>query len=243
MVRRSVFGEIDRAQRDHPGRPPLVVDVGGGSGAWSVPLAAAGCQVTVVDASPNALATLHRRAAEAGMSERITAVQGDVDALAEVIEPASADLVLGHGLLEVVDDATAAAGALAGAARPGGAVSILVAGRHAAVLARALAGRLGQAAAVLGDPAGRWGAHDPLHRRMDVAGLRSLLEATGLLRVELLHGDGVFETLLPGAVRATGPGALDELAALEDAAAADPALLAVAARLHAIARRLPLDPG
>ncbi len=236
-----MFDEIDRARRANPGRPPRVVDVGGGSGAWSVPLAAAGCEVTVVDASPNALATLQRRAGEAGVSDRITAVQGDVDALSEVVQPASADLVLGHGLLEVVDDAAAAALALAGAAAPGGGVSILVAGRHAAVLARALAGRLGQAAAVLGDPAGRWGVHDPLHRRMDVAGLRSLLAGTGLLRVERLHGDGVFETLIPGAVRSSGPGAIDELAALEDAAADDPALLAVAARLHAIARRIAPD--
>ncbi len=239
-----MFDEIDRAQRDHPGRPPQVVDVGGGSGAWSVPLAAAGCEVTVVDASPNALATLQRRAGEAGVSERISAVQGDVDALTEFVAPASADLVLGHGLLEVVDDAASAARALAGAARPGGAVSILVAGRHAAVLARALAGRLGQASAVLSDPSGRWGALDPLHRRLDVPGLRSLLEDTGLLRVERLHGDGVFEAFLPGsglpgAVGASGSGALDELAALEVAAAADPALLAVAARLHAIARRVP----
>ncbi|MGH8792796.1 MAG: methyltransferase domain-containing protein, partial [Stackebrandtia sp.] len=42
--------------------PGLVVDVGGGTGGFAVPLAEAGFRVTVVDPSPNALAGLARRA-------------------------------------------------------------------------------------------------------------------------------------------------------------------------------------
>ncbi|MGH8880853.1 MAG: methyltransferase domain-containing protein, partial [Stackebrandtia sp.] len=52
-----------------------VVDVGGGTGGFAVPLAKAGHEVTVVDPSPNALAGLTRRAADAGVADRITAVQ------------------------------------------------------------------------------------------------------------------------------------------------------------------------
>jgi len=37
--------------------------------------------VTVVEPNPNALATLHRRAQEAGVADRISAVQGDADVL------------------------------------------------------------------------------------------------------------------------------------------------------------------
>ena len=33
-------------------QPVRVLDVGGGSGVWAVPMAAAGCAVTVVDTSP-----------------------------------------------------------------------------------------------------------------------------------------------------------------------------------------------
>ena len=44
-----------------------VIDVGGGTGAWAIELAAQGHRVTVVDPSPDALASLERRTAEAGL--------------------------------------------------------------------------------------------------------------------------------------------------------------------------------
>ncbi len=233
--------EVDRVA-GHERRPVRVLDVGGGSGAWAVALARRGCSVTVVDTSPNALAALHRRAREAGVAEHVTPVQGDIDArdaagsLTELGPPGGADLVLGHGLLEVVDDAAHAVAALASATAPGGAVSLLVAGRHAAVLGRALAGRLTEVRALLTDPQGRTGPDDPLRRRLDVPGLLALLEGAGLV-AETLGGDGVLGALVPGAVRDGGPAAARTLAELEALAAADPALRAVAGRLHALARR------
>ena len=146
-----------------------MLDVGGGTGGFAVPLAEAGHRVTVVDASPDALAALTRRAAEAGVADRVRAVQGDGDALAGLVEPASADLVLCHAVLEVVDDPAAVVAALAAALRPGGAASVLVAGRAAAVLARAMNGHLDAAAALLADPDGtrRPAGHPapPLRRR------------------------------------------------------------------------------
>ncbi|MGD9991567.1 class I SAM-dependent methyltransferase [Pseudonocardia sp.] len=232
-VGRVLEAELDRVRAAHPARRPLVVDVGGGSGAWAVPLAAAGCTVTVVDSSPNALAALQRRAREAGVGEHVSAVQGDVDALTECIEPGSADLVLGHGLLEVVDDAHGAVAALTAAAAPGAAVSVLVAGRTAAVLTRVLAGRLVEARAVLTDSDGRSGPDDKLRRRLDGPGLRALLDGAGLV-VEALQGDGVLDGWLPGSVR---DGGAAEVAELELLAAGVPALREVAARLHALARR------
>ena len=47
-------------------RPLDVVDLGGGTGVMAIPLAARGHRVTVVDPSPDALASLERRTAEAG---------------------------------------------------------------------------------------------------------------------------------------------------------------------------------
>jgi S-adenosylmethionine-dependent methyltransferase len=219
-------------------RPPAVLDVGGGSGVWAVPLACAGCAVTVVDPSPDALAVLRRRAAEAGCAQRVVAVQGDTDGLAGLVPAAAADLVLAHGVLEVVDDAAAAVGALAAAAAPGGAVSVLVANRYAAVLTKAMAGRLVEAGRLLADPDGRvaGSGQDGLRRRLDTARLTALLEGAGLT-VELLQGDGVVAGLVPAVALEANPGAADALAELELRAAGTPPLRDVAARLHAVARR------
>ncbi|HVH21694.1 MAG TPA: methyltransferase domain-containing protein [Pseudonocardia sp.] len=235
-VHRALADEVHRLGAASPGRRLQVLDVGGGSGAWAVPMAQLGCAVTVVDNSPNALAALRRRARDAGVAELVTAIQGDVDALAEAAPTDGADLVLGHGLLDVVDDAVAAVAALRQATAPGSAVSVLVAGRYAAVLGRTLGGRLAEARALLTDPNGRLGPQDALRRRLDTVTLRALLESAGL-RVEQLRGDGVLEGWVPGSVRDGGPAATVAVAELDELAAAVAPLRDVAARLHALARR------
>jgi len=236
-VHRVLDAELIAARERRGGEPPRVLDVGGGTGVWAVPLAVAGCAVTVIEPSPNALATLHRRAREAGVLDLITAIQGDTDALGDLAPEGEADLVLGHGLLEVVDDAGVAASALAAAAAPGGAVSVLVANRFAAVLHRAIAGRLVDARRLLDDAAGQLaGTKDPLLRRFDIDGLEALVIATGL-KVEVLQGYGVVADLVPGSVLESNPGAAEALAELELAAATRSPLRDVAARLHVLARR------
>ncbi|HEY0637935.1 MAG TPA: class I SAM-dependent methyltransferase [Pseudonocardiaceae bacterium] len=238
----AVYRALEReiaAAADRGSRPVRVLDVGGGSGVWAVPLAASGCAVTVVDPSPDALAVLRRRATEAGCAARVTALQGDTDVLADVVAPGAADLVLAHGVLEVVDDLDAAVGALAVATAPGGVLSVLVANRFAAVLTRAMAGRVAEARALLADPEGRstaGGGADGLRRRLDSVRLDALLGAAGL-RVELLQGHGVVADLVPGAVLDANPGAAEALAELELVAAVTPPLRDIATRLHALARR------
>ncbi|SEP17385.1 class I SAM-dependent methyltransferase [Amycolatopsis saalfeldensis] len=229
-VRRALETEL-RAARARGVEQPSVVDVGGGSGGWAVPFASAGCLVTVVEPNPNALATLRRRAEEEGVSHRITVIADDSDALAAHVPAGSADLVLAHGLLEVVDDPAVVLAALAAAVAPGGAVSVLVANRNAAVLHRALAGRIAEAQRLLDSEDGVIpGERDTMLRRFDSAGLTGLLVAAGL-EVTLLRGDRVISDVVAGEVRD------DELAEFELAAAAVPALRDVAGRLHAMARR------
>nr|WP_239098126.1 methyltransferase domain-containing protein [Micromonospora qiuiae] len=232
--RTAVVWSVLRAELDRrPAGELTVLDVGGGTGGFAVPLARAGHRVTVVDASPDALAALSRRAAEAGVAGRVRALQGDGDALAGLVEPASVDLALCHAVLEVVDDPSPVASALAGALRPGGAASVLVAGRAAAVLGRAMNGHLDLAAALATDPAGSTGPRDTLRRRFDAEGAAALLTAAGLT-VEEIHGVRVLAGLLPAAVADGQPAALVEL---ERTLAARPPWRDIAAQLHLFARR------
>ena len=227
------------------GRTELdIVDVGGGTGGFAVPFAALGHRVTVVDPSPDALAAAQRRAAE--MRVALTAVQGDAGELADLAGDGAADLVICHSVLEYVDSPAAAMAAIARVLRPGATVSVLAANTVAAVLQRALAGRYAEARRLLatdgaGAHAERAGAAAP--RRFTLAGLTALIEDAGL-RPGDAHGIRVFSGLLPGAgagggpaAAAADPAAAGELRALEEAAAAYPALRDIAARLHILGHR------
>ncbi len=189
---------IERQQAEL-GRPLRVLDLGGGTGGLAVPLAELGHDVTVVDPSPDALASLSRRSAERDVADRVTALQGDADSLADFVGDQPVDLVCCHGTLEVVDDPEATLAALAGVVAPGGYLSVVAAGRLAVVLARALAGQFAQAHTALTSPDGRWGSADPLPRRFDAAALQAFVEQTGLV-VEDVHGVRLFSDLVPSAL-------------------------------------------
>ena len=225
------------AEADATGEGLDVVDAGGGSGGFAVPLARAGHRVVVVDPSPDALAALQRRASEGELAGRVTGVQGDLADLPELVAPGAVDLLLCHSVLEVVDDPAEALAAAAGVLRPGrGRLSLLVANRAAAVLARALAGHPDEAARALTDPAGRWGTADGVRRRFDAEHLRELVAAAGLT-VEQVHGVRVVADLVPGAVLDAEPGAAAALLALERALSERPPFRDVATQLHVLAQR------
>ncbi|HVA59961.1 MAG TPA: methyltransferase [Mycobacteriales bacterium] len=235
-VRTAVVWQVLRALLDERagGGQLAVLDAGGGTGGFAVPLAGLGHAVTVVDPSPDSLAALERRAAEAGVSDRITARQGDAAGLLDLVGPGGQDVVLCHSVLEVVDDPAAAMAAVAAVLRPGGVVSVLAATRSAAVLARVLAGRLADAMAMLADPGGRGGPADPLARRFDLDGLRSLVTGAGLVPGPV-HAIQVFSDLVPSGLLDAEP---EALVALEERVGGDPAFQPLASQLHLVAERV-----
>jgi S-adenosylmethionine-dependent methyltransferase len=207
---------------------PTVLDCGGGSGTFAVPLAAAGAEVTVVDVSADALATLVRRAGEADVATRVHAVQGDVESLAEAVGDGAFDLVLAHGILEAVDAVPAAFDAIVRTVRPGGLLSILVGNPVAAVLGRALAGDPAAALVELRSHSGDVAA-------LDASGIAALCGSAGL-SIESRHGIGVFSEFVPGSAL-DAPGAREVLDNLEAEASARSPFVDIASRVHVLARR------
>lgn len=216
------------AQVAPPGASARVLDCGGGSGGVAVPLAQAGAQVTVLDASADALATLVRRAAEAGVADRVAAVQGDVEDLDTDAPAATYDLVLAHGILEVVENLAGTFAGIAAAVRPGGRLSVLVGNPVAGVLTRALAGDLVGALADL-----RALDADFAHPGPD--SVQALCRDRGLL-LQAVHGVGLFRELVPGP-SLDAPGAQGALDALEAESAPRRTFAAIAPRVHVLAYR------
>lgn len=206
-----------------------VLDCGGGSGSFAVPLAQTGATVTVVDISADALATLRRRAEEAGVSEQVHAVQGDVEDLAAAVgADRRFELVLAHGILDEVDDPAAVFTKLAERVPPGGLLSVLVANPVAAVITRALAGDLGGALADLRGV-------DQHLLRLGPRGVREMCRSAGLL-IDAVSGVGVFADLVPGTA-VDLPGGREALAELEALAATRAPFSEIATRTHVLARR------
>lgn len=219
------------------GRPLDVVDVGGGTGGFAVPLAALGHRVTVVDPSPDALAALQRRVAEADAGSRVRSLQGDAGELVGLLGAESADLVLCHGALEYTDDPPAALADAVATLRSAGLLSLLVPQRLGAVLARALSGRFQDARRLLDDPAGQGSDDDAVPRRFDRSAVLEMLDG---LSIRAVHGVRLFADLLPGALVDSDPDAAAALLELERAAGdhlSHPELAAIAAQLHVVAQR------
>ena len=214
-----------------------VLDVGGGSGMFAVPLARLGHSVTVVDPSADALATLRRRADTAGVGDRVRGIQGDGDLLHQVLPAADGpdsafDLALCHYVLEVVDDPAVTLREIARVLRPGGQVSVATVNRAGAVLARAVAGHPVEALALLEDRDPAPGRAKPARRRFSPEDLLALVSGADL-QAGPWRGVSVVADLL----EATSGADPQAVRALEVALAEASPFRDIATGLHVLASR------
>ena len=224
----------------YDGRAAAVVDIGGGTGGFAVRVAELGHQVVVVDPTPDALATLARRADESGVADLVTGRQGDLGTLPDLVPDGSADVVLCHGVLEIVEDPTAALAALAATLRPGGTLSLLVNQRHAAVVTRAMAGHFTQARALLDAEMPGVSAGGATNRRFTADEITTVLDAGGF-DIEAMHAVRVFVDLVPSSLVDLEPGSAQALVELERAVSTRPEYLTLATQIHTLAIRRPVS--
>ncbi|MEU7860994.1 methyltransferase [Nonomuraea sp. NPDC049141] len=107
--------------------PGAVLDVGGGAGHQSFPLARAGYEVTLLDSSPTMLAKAEQRLASEApeVRDRVRLVQARGEDAAEATGGRRFEAVLCHGVLMYVDDPGPLITSLSSCAAPGGIVSVM----------------------------------------------------------------------------------------------------------------------
>lgn len=138
MVRTYV---MHRQLTGHLPEPPAsVLDVGGGAGHQSFPLAEAGYDVTLLDSSPAMLDKARERLARlpGEARERVTFLQADGEDAAAATEGQRFGAVLCHGVLGYLPEPEPLVTQLCRCAAPGGLVSIMTGNAHAAAVRPAL---------------------------------------------------------------------------------------------------------
>jgi SAM-dependent methyltransferase len=123
-----------------PPPPATVLDVGGGAGHQSFPLAQTGYDVTLLDSSPamleKARQRLERLPAEA--RRRVTLVQADGENAEEAVDGQRFAAVLCHGVLGYLEQPDPLVSQLCRCAADGGLVSIMTGNAHAMAVRPAL---------------------------------------------------------------------------------------------------------
>jgi SAM-dependent methyltransferase len=117
-----------------PPPPAAILDVGGGAGHQSFPLARAGYEVTLLDPSPAML----EKARQRQPPERVTFLQADGEHADEAVRGQRFDAVLCHGVLGYLDRPDLVIEELCRCAADGGIVSIMAGNAKAAAVRPAL---------------------------------------------------------------------------------------------------------
>lgn len=136
-------------------RTVRALDIGGGTGVASVPLARLGIDVTLLDSSLAMLELAEQNIMAAGVQDRLTLKHTDATQLSDSFPPQSFDIVICHNLLEYVDNPGAVLRDAARLLRNSSAVlSVLVRNQAGEVLKAAL--KTGDLAAAEQNLAAEW---------------------------------------------------------------------------------------
>jgi S-adenosylmethionine-dependent methyltransferase len=110
-----------------------VLDAGGGTGSYAIPLARRGYQVCLLDFSSQMLALAREkiRGLDASLLERIDLCQASAGEIGRLFPPHDFDLILCHTLLEYVSDPLDLVRVLVGVLKPGGLISLLLTNPYA----------------------------------------------------------------------------------------------------------------
>jgi SAM-dependent methyltransferase len=123
-----------------PPPPASVLDVGGGAGHQSLPLAHAGYDVTLLDSSPAMLDKARARIERlpAADQRRVTLVQADGERAVEAVDGRRFAAVLCHGVLGYLEQSEPMVDQLCRCAADGGIVSIMTGNARASAVRPAL---------------------------------------------------------------------------------------------------------
>jgi SAM-dependent methyltransferase len=123
-----------------PTAPASVLDVGGGAGHQSFPLAQEGYMVTLLDSSPAMLDKARQRLERLPVDarRRISLVQGEGERAGEIVDGRRFAAVLCHGVLGYLEQPGPLVEQLCRRAEPGGIVSIMTGNAKAAAVQPAL---------------------------------------------------------------------------------------------------------
>lgn len=141
---------LHRHLREHlPPPPATVLDVGGGAGHQSLPLAEDGYDVTIVDSSAEMLgkARLRLAALDDATRRRVHLIESPGEAADAATGHRGFDAVLCHGVLGYLDAPDAMVAELCRCATPGGIVSIMTGNAAVMALRPAMEGRWADALA------------------------------------------------------------------------------------------------
>jgi S-adenosylmethionine-dependent methyltransferase len=169
-----------RAIAELPGRL-RIIDVGGGDGADSLPMAEDGHDVTVLDVAPELLAQAERAAEIRGVADRVRVVHADLDDLGGGDEALGTfDVVICHNVLHYRADVPATARCLAGLTRPGGVLSVMAPNPAMDVLSAAVRRQDPvRALAVLDAPTVHGETFDHPMRRLEASEVEQALAGAG----------------------------------------------------------------